>query len=454
VSKQLGHDALSWLEDAASLLADAAAWIAPSGQREPRVERWARSIDWSLARAWEPGQCRTLSAEHVRRSARETARATPETWVRPRAREGGREGGLLVLRTGDGRAVEATGALALAELCARASDVEHERELLAHASSERSIGRRAAGLTHDLRNQLTLALCQLERVRASAGEHSLGDLERVLEGARELCALSLRTRGKHTQARSILLRSVLVDEARAARGHARRGDGVRVLVRCPVDLQVRADLAALTRLVRNLLSNALEASFPESEVRVDASADGAGVVLSVRDSGRGIAPERAAELFTAGVSGSGGSGWGTSVVCEALADLDAELELESEPGRGTCVSVRLLAARPTEQARCVYVDPDRARRERRAARLEEVIQGVLVCARAEQALGSIELSSLEAIVVARGLAGTEVHDLRERAMREGVRWIVASALDPDGRALAESLRLSLASSGSHARTRD
>ena len=274
----------------------------------------------------------------------------------------------------------------------------------------------------------------------------------MLEGARDLCALSLRSRGRQTQARSILLRSVFVDEARAARSPARKAESVRVLVRCPLDLNVRGSRGAHAPRAQPALERA-RASFPGSEVRVEARADGAGVVLDVRDQGRGIAPERARELFTAGVSGSGGTGWGTSVVCDALAELDGELELESEPGHGTRVRVRLLATRPAEQVRIVYVDPDRARRERRAERLQSVCSGVLVCARAEQALGSIELESLEGIVVARGLAGAGVHDLRERAARQGVEWLVASALDPDGEALAEAVRFTLASSRSPAGTR-
>jgi hypothetical protein len=128
------------VDAAASGLADAAAWITPAtAGRTPRVERWARSIDWSLASAWELGRCGVLTAEQVRRSARGRARETPEVWVRPRASDARGRDGLLALRNGDGRPVDSSAASALAELCARSSAVECERELLAHASSERSI---------------------------------------------------------------------------------------------------------------------------------------------------------------------------------------------------------------------------------------------------------------------------------------------------------------------------
>jgi len=69
----------------------------------------------------------------------------------------------------------------------------------------------------------------------------------------------------------------------------------------PADLAARADPVALEQIVHNLMANALQAlaqvPTPERRLTIEARASGQRVVLTVRDSGPGIAPDALPHLF-------------------------------------------------------------------------------------------------------------------------------------------------------------
>ena len=116
---------------------------------------------------------------------------------------------------------------------------------------------------------------------------------------------------------------------------------------------VRAPPAELESAVRNLLSNAVRYTPDGGRIDVDWRYRDDEAWLTVRDTGIGIAPEAQArifEVFTQADSSTvrkyGGAGLGLSIV-KSLVDLHGgDVELVSEPGRGTRITVRL-----PEQAR-------------------------------------------------------------------------------------------------------
>ena len=115
----------------------------------------------------------------------------------------------------------------------------------------------------------------------------------------------------------------------------------------PPNLTVHVDLRAFKQVVLNLLSNAVK--FTDSgSVAVTARVDTGALVLTVTDSGIGIAPEIMPRLFEpfhqghAGLSRKyGGSGLGLSI-CRNLVELHGgKITLTSKPRSGTTVTVRL-----------------------------------------------------------------------------------------------------------------
>ena len=109
---------------------------------------------------------------------------------------------------------------------------------------------------------------------------------------------------------------------------------------------VTGERSQLSQVVHNLVSNALKYGRAGSPVNVAVRSDGAHVRLVVADQGDGIAPEhlpRLTERFYRVDAGRsrvmGGSGLGLAIVKHIVERHRARLEIASELGRGTTVSV-------------------------------------------------------------------------------------------------------------------
>jgi signal transduction histidine kinase len=132
----------------------------------------------------------------------------------------------------------------------------------------------------------------------------------------------------------------------------------RVVLACDDALpRVRADPDALDRIVKNLVSNALKYSPAGRPVTVGAHVAGGRVEITVADEGRGIPAEALPHIFEPyyrapeAVTAARGTGLGLAVV-KALVDAQAgTIDVESAPGLGTRVTVRLPAVRRAGQSR-------------------------------------------------------------------------------------------------------
>ncbi len=121
---------------------------------------------------------------------------------------------------------------------------------------------------------------------------------------------------------------------------------------------VQADSRALQQILINLLSNAIKFTPRGGRVAVGAVAEGGGVaVITVADTGIGIAEADIPEVFKPFMQADNrtsksyeGTGLGLPIAA-ALARLNGgSLEIESEPGKGTIVTVRLPMAMGLENA--------------------------------------------------------------------------------------------------------
>ncbi len=114
---------------------------------------------------------------------------------------------------------------------------------------------------------------------------------------------------------------------------------------------VAGDAQALRMMLRNLLDNAVKYTLAPGRVDVDLRAEGAAYVLTVDDSGPGIAPAERTRVFDrfyrapAAHGTATGSGLGLSIVQAIARRHGAQLALDTAPGLGGLrVQVRLAAA--------------------------------------------------------------------------------------------------------------
>ncbi len=113
-----------------------------------------------------------------------------------------------------------------------------------------------------------------------------------------------------------------------------------------------ADPLRIKQIVSNLLSNAIKFTHYEGCIDILAQIEEGILKISVQDNGIGIGPDQREKIFNAfsqgegSKSGSGGTGLGLSI-CKKLAEhMGGSIELESEPGKGSCFTLLLPVEEP------------------------------------------------------------------------------------------------------------
>jgi two-component system NtrC family sensor kinase len=120
-----------------------------------------------------------------------------------------------------------------------------------------------------------------------------------------------------------------------------------------VDLELDGDLpkviinqTEIEQVFVNVINNAIEASRPGQKVSVRLKRDGEQFVTFVEDRGRGMTPEETGRIFDPFYTtrqAEGGTGLGLSLTYSIVRQHDGTIDIESQPGRGTRVAIRLPA---------------------------------------------------------------------------------------------------------------
>lgn len=124
-------------------------------------------------------------------------------------------------------------------------------------------------------------------------------------------------------------------------------ENIHFQVEIPEDVKIESDRNRLQVVIANLLSNAVryhDQRKPEQYIRLRYQAHGSVFSIKVEDNGQGIAKEfhtRVFEMFYRANELSKGSGLGLYIVKEALMKLSGSIQLDSTPGIGTTVTIRL-----------------------------------------------------------------------------------------------------------------
>lgn len=120
----------------------------------------------------------------------------------------------------------------------------------------------------------------------------------------------------------------------------------RLRLKLSEQIQVQADPVLLSRLLVNLVDNALQYGKADGPVEVLLRREQGEILLSVRDEGDGIPPELHEKIwerfFQADPSRSGGgAGLGLSMVRQIARVLGGYMELKSAPGKGSTFTLHL-----------------------------------------------------------------------------------------------------------------
>ena len=125
----------------------------------------------------------------------------------------------------------------------------------------------------------------------------------------------------------------------------------RVELTVPANLTARADAPLLTRVLGNLVRNALRYAGDAGPIRVMARREDARVFISVEDDGPGVPPESLARLGepfyrpdVARTREAGGVGLGLAIVRSGVAACGGEVRFANRTPRGFLAEVALASA--------------------------------------------------------------------------------------------------------------
>jgi signal transduction histidine kinase len=218
--------------------------------------------------------------------------------------------------------------------------------------------RLVADVSHELRNPLATLRGYLEALEQSHGDKlPNADLHVIRNETQRLTTLveDLFTVAR-AEAQQLPLTMTMVDVGVVARNLAttlaplaRREREIELVTDIPTDLPLAyADQARFEQILRNLAQNALRYTPPGGIVIFAARAEPEQVVISVADTGAGIAAEELPLVFERFYRGdssrareTGGAGLGLSLVKELISAMGGTVIAESEVGRGSVFQVRL-----------------------------------------------------------------------------------------------------------------
>jgi len=237
-----------------------------------------------------------------------------------------------------------------------------------------SMGTLAAGVAHEINNPLACVIANLEYIAENLSGMAGGNAASMsLAGGDTLFVEEIKAPLDDARAAAQRVRFIVRDLrifSRSPVGEPRGPVDVeatmesslrmawneirhraRLVKRYGVVPRVEANEARLGQVFLNLLVNAAQA-MPEglaerNEICVSTSFDGERVVVEVSDTGAGISPENIGRIFDAffttkevGV----GTGLGLAICQRIIADMDGELTVESEKGKGTTFRVAIPVA--------------------------------------------------------------------------------------------------------------
>ncbi len=218
-----------------------------------------------------------------------------------------------------------------------------------------------SNVSHELRTPIASIKAMVETLETGALEQPkaarnfLGRIHRQVDDmnalVEDLLELSrLESTRELPEVRPLALREVVEDVCGHFQDRA-RAQGVRLNLSIGDGLPpVNAEEQRLRRIVTNLIDNAIKFTPQGGDITISARADGAYVVVQVKDTGVGIAPEHLPHIFERFYKversrREEGTGLGLAIAKHAVQSLGGDISVESREGEGSTFTFTIPASK-------------------------------------------------------------------------------------------------------------
>jgi signal transduction histidine kinase len=230
----------------------------------------------------------------------------------------------------------------------------HLREMV-QAESLSVIGKFAQGIVHDLKNPLSIISLSAEmfnmpsispEIRAKSQLRIRKQVERVNDMVSDILIFT-DNKKKNAAVRTADYRAFVLDLLGDLRSEAELKSAQIEMQNEPPPVLVQFDPRRLSRVFFNLIGNATDVMLNGGKIFLRFQFQEKVIITEIEDSGPGIAPEIAEQLFQpfATHGKSHGTGLGLSICKKIVEDHGGNIAVRSEPGRGAIFTFTLPLAK-------------------------------------------------------------------------------------------------------------
>jgi len=303
----------------------------------------------------------------------------------------------------------------------------------------RAVGEVAAGVGHDLRNLLTVALCRaqlaLERVQHNGKlKHDLQVIEQAaLDGAQVVNRLQSFTKvGSDLSFDLVDMNRLLLDalqmvEPRLSQQREMEDMTTDVIVNLSEAEPVKGKPSELREMLTNILNNAIEAMPRGGRLTITSRQENDSVVISIEDTGVGIASKVSKRIFEPFYTTKGpqGVGLGLSIAYGVAKRHGGDIRLSSKLGKGSTFTIRLPVTKQrrarqavsgkahsvTRKTAALIIDDDKAVGEVLSEILESDGYNVDLASSGEEGLALAQQKVYAVVITDLGMPGMSGRDV-------------------------------------------
>jgi signal transduction histidine kinase len=246
------------------------------------------------------------------------------------------------------------------EESATRSKLKTSEAMLERTEKLRSLGQMAAGISHDLKNLLNPLALHLQMAERALDAHKLGDVKEALGEMKGAIARGvqvidrLRDYSRQTPEsvhQQVDLRAIALEASELARPRmgTRAGRKFDLVQDCVPVGSVLGHQTDLVSAVLNLLVNAVDAMPSGGTVTIRTGASDGKVWLAVSDDGVGMPRDVRDHIFEPffTTKGAEGTGLGLAMVYACVVRHGGDIDVQSEPGKGSTFTLRFPVAPST-----------------------------------------------------------------------------------------------------------